>query len=81
MIQKIKFFIKDFWEDFHYMNEGSSPKYWVNNVIWYVWMTFFIGSLIVAAFLGNVIFKTQIMWYKFRGKDYVKDVLRKRHGL
>lgn len=48
--------IKDIWEDFHNMNEGFSPKYWINNVIWYVWMTLFIGSLVIAATLGGLIY-------------------------
>ena len=73
--------IKDFWEDFYYMNEGSSPKYFINQCIWGIWFALFVASLAIAAFLGNVIFKAQVKWYKLRGKDYVKDVLRKRHGL
>lgn len=56
MIQKIKNFIKDFWEDFRYMNEGSSPKYWVNIAIWYVLMTLFLISMVVAATLGGIIY-------------------------
>lgn len=56
MIKKIKFFIKDFWEDFRDMNEGFSPKYWINNAIWYVWMTFFLISLFIAAILGEIIY-------------------------
>ena len=56
MIQKIKNFIKDFWEDFRYMNEGSSPKYWVNIVIWYILMTLFLISMVIAATLGGIIY-------------------------
>ena len=59
MIKKIKFFIKDIWEDCHYINEGSSPKYWINNVIWYVWMTLFLGSLVIAATLGGLIYNIE----------------------
>jgi hypothetical protein len=80
-MNKIKFFIKDFWEDFHNMSEGSSPKYFINKCIWGIWFALFVASLATAAFLGYVIFKTQITWYKLRSKDYIKDVLRKRHGL
>ena len=58
--------IKDFWEDFYYMNEGSSPKYWINIAIWYVWMTCFLGSLIVAATLGGLIYNIR---YRFN-KNY-----------
>ena len=56
MIKKIKFFIKDFWEDFRYMDEGSSPKYWVNIAIWYVLMTLFLISMVIAATLGGIIY-------------------------
>lgn len=56
MIQKIKNFIKDFCEDFRYMNEGSSPKYWVNIAIWYVLMTLFLISMVIAATLGGIIY-------------------------
>jgi len=55
-MNKIKFFIKDFWEDFRYMNEGSSPKYWVNIAIWYVLMTLFLISMVIAATLGGIIY-------------------------
>jgi hypothetical protein len=55
-MNKIKFFIKDFWEDFRYMNEGSSPKYWVNIVIWYILMTLFLTSMVIAATLGGIIY-------------------------
>lgn len=55
-MNKIKFFIKDFWEDFRYMNEGSSPKYWVNIAIWYVLMTLFLVSMVIAATLGGIIY-------------------------
>ena len=55
-MNKIKFFIKDFLEDFRYMNEGSSPKYWVNIAIWYVLMTLFLISLFIAAILGEIIY-------------------------
>ena len=56
--------------------EGSSPKYWINTALWYVWMTLFLGSLIVAATLGGLIYDIQTKWYKFvKHKDY-KDVLR-----
>lgn len=55
-MNKIKFFIKDFWEDFRYMNEGSSPKYWVNIVIWYILMTLFLISMVIAATLGGIIY-------------------------
>ena len=64
MIKKIKFFIKDFWEDFHYMNEGSSPKYWINNIIWYVWMTLFLITMIIAATLGGIIYDIQCKFNK-----------------
>lgn len=56
--------IKDFWEDFYYMNEGSSPKYWINIAIWYVWMTCFLGSLIVAATLGGLIYNIRCKFNK-----------------
>lgn len=56
MIKKIKFFIKDFWEDFRYMDEGSSLKYWVNIAIWYVLMTLFLISMVIAATLGGIIY-------------------------
>ena len=55
-MNKIKFFIKDFWEDFRYMNEGSSPKYWFNIAIWYVLMTLFLISMVIAATLGGIIY-------------------------
>jgi len=55
-MNKINFFIKDFWEDFRYMNEGSSPKYWVNIVIWYILMTLFLISMVIAATLGGIIY-------------------------
>ena len=55
-MNKIKFFIKDFWEDFRYMNEGSSPKYWVNIAIWDVLMTLFLISMVIAATLGGIIY-------------------------
>lgn len=55
-MNKIKFFIKDFWEDFRYMNEGSSPKYWINIAIWYVLMTLFLISMVIAATLGGIIY-------------------------
>ena len=55
-MNKIKFFIKDFWEDFRYMDEGSSPKYWVNIAIWYILMTLFLTSMIIAATLGGIIY-------------------------
>ena len=55
-MNKIKFFIKDFWEDFRYMNEGSSPKYWVNIVIWYILMTLFLISMFIAATLGGIFY-------------------------
>ena len=55
-MNKIKFFIKDFWEDFRYMDEGSSPKYWVNIVIWYILMTLFLISMVIAATLGGIIY-------------------------
>ena len=55
-MNKIKFFIKDFWEDFRYMDEGSSPKYWVNIAIWYVLMTLFLISMFIAATLGGIIY-------------------------
>ena len=66
MIKKIKFFIKDFWEDFYYMNEGSSPKYWINNAIWYVWFTFFIVTMFIAGTLGALFWEIQCWWYKFK---------------
>ena len=78
---KIMTKIKDFWEDFYYMNEGFSPKYWINNVIWGVWFTFFIVTMFIAGTLGALFYEIQCWWYKLRGKDYVKDVLRKRYGL
>lgn len=53
-MNKIKFFIKDFWEDFRYMNEGFSHKYWINNVIWGVLFTFFIVTMFIAAILGGL---------------------------
>jgi len=55
-MNKIKFFIKDFWEDFRYMNEGSSPKYWINIAIWYILMTLFLITMIIAATLGGIIY-------------------------
>ena len=55
-MNKIKFFIKDFWEDFRYMNEGSSPKYWVNIAIWYVLMTLFLILMVIAITLGGIIY-------------------------
>ena len=55
-MNKIKFFIKDFWEDFRYMDEGSSPKYWVNIVIWYILMTLFLISMVIAATFGGIIY-------------------------
>ena len=59
MIKKIKFFTKDIWEDFRNMNEGFSPKYWINNMIWYVWMTLFLGSLVIVATLGGLIYNIE----------------------
>jgi hypothetical protein len=38
------------------MNEGSSPKYWVNIAIWYVLMTLFLISMFIAAILGGIIY-------------------------
>ena len=73
--------IKDFWEDFYYMNEGSSPKYFINQCICGIWFAFFIGTMLIAGTLGALFYEIQCWWYKLRGKDYVKDVLRKRHGL
>ena len=55
-MNKIKFFIKDFWEDFRYMDEGSSPKYWVNIAIWYVLMTLFLILMVIAATIGGIIY-------------------------
>jgi hypothetical protein len=55
-MNRVKFFIKDFWEDFHYMNEGSSPKYWVNIVIWYILMILFLILMFIAATLGGIIY-------------------------
>ena len=55
-MNKIKFFFKDFWEDFRYMDEGSSPKYCVNIAIWYVLMTLFLISMVIAATLGGIIY-------------------------
>lgn len=55
-MNKIKFFIKDFLEDFRYMNEGSSPKYWVNIAIWYVLMTLFLILMVIAATIGGIIY-------------------------
>ena len=55
-MNKIKFFIKDFWEDFRYMDEGSSPKYWINIVIWYILMTLLLTSMVIAATLGGIIY-------------------------
>lgn len=73
--------IKDIWEDFRYMDEGSSPKYFINKCIWGIWFVLFVVSLVIAVTLGILFYEIQCWWYKFRGKDYVKDVLRKRHGL
>lgn len=58
--------IKDIWEDFYNMNEGFSPKYWINNVIWYVWMTLFLGSLVIAATLGGLIYSIECKFKNYR---------------
>lgn len=68
MANKIIYYIKDVWEDFRYMNEGSSPKYWVNQIIWYIWFTFFIITMFIAATLGEIIYDIQKKWYKFKYK-------------
>jgi hypothetical protein len=48
------------------MNEGFSPKYWINNVIWYVWMTLFLGSLVIAATLGGLIYDIECKFKNYR---------------
>lgn len=68
MVNKIIYYIKDIWEDFRYMNEGSSPKYWINQVIWYIWFTFFIITIFIAATFGGIIYDIQKKWYKFKYK-------------
>ena len=49
--------------------------------IWGIWFVLFVASLVIAVTLGILFYEIQCWWYKLRGKDYVKDVLRKRHGL
>ena len=44
--------IKDIWEDFRYMNEGSYPKYFINKCIWGIWFVLFVASLVIAVTLG-----------------------------
>ena len=66
MIQKIKNFIIDFWEDFYYMNEGSSPKYFINKCIWGIWFAFFIVTMFIAGTLGALFWEIQCWWYKFK---------------